>query len=260
MPVARREKFGHGHGKHAGKLEEFRISHPANPALDAGDDAARHIPADSLAGGGEIGLRPASFRPKTDDLRSNDVARVFHEDQQAYEPRICILSGIPDNVWNSTQPRFAFMDTEKRLKVLVIHHDTGASCAYTAIARSAGWEAFSCEDIGDVAGSIRDNDVDVLIFEFSAESGFEALRKVHHVDASLPVILITAHPVDHEVMMSLGVKVILPKPPDVEQLRETLAALTVTTAPSSDFKILFQFLERCDAVQRVKEDRLSREE
>jgi PAS domain S-box-containing protein len=69
------------------------------------------------------------------------------------------------------------MDTEKRLKVLVIHHDTGASCAYTAIARSAGWEVSSCEETGDVVGALGDNDVDVLIFEFSPESGFEALRK-----------------------------------------------------------------------------------
>lgn len=56
------------------------------------------------------------------------------------------------------------MDTDKRLKVLIIHHDPGASCAYTAIARSAGWEVSTCEDTGDFAGAVRDDDVDVLIF------------------------------------------------------------------------------------------------
>lgn len=138
------------------------------------------------------------------------------------------------------------MDTDKRLKVLIIHHDLGASCAYTAIARSAGWEVSSCEDTGDVVGAFGDNDVDVLIFDFSPESGFEALRKIRHVDRTLPAILISAHPVDHEEAMSLGVKMILPKPPDPAKLRESLDALA-TRLPASDFKVLFEFLERCEA-------------
>lgn len=143
------------------------------------------------------------------------------------------------------------MDTEKRLKVLVIHHDLGASCAYTAIARSAGWEASSCEDIGDVAGAVQDNDVDVVIFDFAPENGFTALRKVHQADPSLSAILITAHPVDHEEAMSLGVKMILPKPPDPSKLRQSLAALA-TELPASGFKVLFEFLERCEAAHPRK--------
>jgi len=143
------------------------------------------------------------------------------------------------------------MDTEKRLKVLVIHHDLGASCAYTAIARSAGWEASSCEDIGDVVRAVQANEVDVVIFDFSPENGFAALRKVHHADPSLPAILITAHPVDHQEAMSLGVKMVLPKPPDPSKLRQSLAAL-VTELPSSDFKVLFEFLERCEAARPRK--------
>ena len=112
------------------------------------------------------------------------------------------------------------------MKVLVIHHDLGASCAYTAVVRSAGWEAFTCEDVGDVTRAIRDNDVDVVIFEFSPENGFSALREIHHLDASLPTILVTAHPIDHGEAMSLGVKITLTKPPDPGKLRESLAALT----------------------------------
>lgn len=139
------------------------------------------------------------------------------------------------------------MDTEKHLKVLVIHHDTGASCAYAAIARSAGWEVSSCEETGDVVGALGDNDVDVLIFEFSPESGFEALRKVRHVDTTLPAILITAHPVNHQEAMNWGVKMILAKPPGPAKLREGLEALT-TKLPASDFKVLLEFLERCEAV------------
>ncbi len=143
------------------------------------------------------------------------------------------------------------METEKRLKVLVIHHDTGASCAYTAIARSAGWQVSSCEDTADVVGALGDNDIDVLIFEFSPESGFEALRKVRHVDARLPAILITAHPVDHQEAMSLGVKMIHPKPPDPAELRKSLDALA-TKLPVSDFKVLFEFLERCEGAHQRK--------
>lgn len=138
-----------------------------------------------------------------------------------------------------------------RMKVLVIHHDLGASCAYTAIARSAGWEAFACEDVGDVAAAIRDNDVDVVICEFSQQSGFTALRAIRHVDTSLPVILVTAHPVDQQEAMNLGVKMILSKPPDPAKLRESLAALA-TKLPASDFKVLFEFLERCEVAHRRK--------
>ena len=131
---------------------------------------------------------------------------------------------------------------ETRLKVLVIYHDLGASYAYAAIARSAGWEAFSCDGIGDVVGAIRENDVDVVLFEFSAENDFTALRKVRHVDASLPTILVTAHPVDHWEAISFGVKMMLSKPPDPAKLRECLAALA-TKLPASDCKVLFEFLE-----------------
>ena len=137
------------------------------------------------------------------------------------------------------------MDPETRRKVLVIHHDYGACCAYMAIARSAGWTVFSCDDMGDLAGAIRKYDVDVLIFDFSPADGFEALRKVRGVDPTLPTILITSHPVDHEQAMSLGVKLILPKPPNPAELRESLAALTATL-PASDFKVLFEFLARCE--------------
>ena len=138
-----------------------------------------------------------------------------------------------------------------RMKVLVIHHDLGASCAYTAVVRSAGWEAFSCEDVGDVARAIRDNDVDVVIFEFSPENGFTALREIHRLDASPPTILVTAHPIDHREAMSLGVKITLTKPPDPAKLRESLAALA-TKLPASDFKVLFEFLERFEPTHHRK--------
>lgn len=121
-------------------------------------------------------------------------------------------------------------------------------CAYTAIARGVGWEVFSCEDMGDLAGAIREHNVDVLIFDFSPENAFDALRKVRCIDATLPTILITAHPLNHEEAMSLGVKMILPKPPDPTELRESLAAVT-TTLPGSDFKVLFEFLARCEAAR-----------
>ena len=140
------------------------------------------------------------------------------------------------------------MDADVSLKVLVIHRDLGAGHAYAAIARSAGWAAFSCEDTGDVVAMVREKDVDVLIFDFSPESGFEALRKAQQADASLPTILITAHPVDHGEAMSLGVKMILPKPPNPAELRQGLAALA-TKLPASDFKVLFEFLERCEAAK-----------
>lgn len=138
------------------------------------------------------------------------------------------------------------MDTEERLKVLVIHQDLGACCAYMAIARSAGWEPLACEDDGDVVAAIEGNDFDVLIFDFSPERGFVGLRKARGMAPTLPAILISSHPVDHQEAISLGVKVVLPKPPDPAKLRESLAAL-VNEQPASDFKVLFEFLERCDA-------------
>lgn len=144
------------------------------------------------------------------------------------------------------------MKSEKRMKVLVIHHDVGASCAYSAIARSGGLEAFACEDTADVIAAIQANDIDVLILDYDSRTGFEPLRQVCHAGFQIPAILITAHEVDQREAMNLGVKVILTKPPDLAKLRGSLAALSTPIVPVPDIKVLFQFLERCEAAHHRK--------
>lgn len=144
------------------------------------------------------------------------------------------------------------MKSEKRMKVLVIHHDAGASCAYSAIARSGGLDAFACEDTANVIGAIQDDEIDVLILDHDSQTGLEPLRQVCNAGFQLPAILITAHDVDQREAMNLGVKVILTKPPDLAQLRGSLAALTTPIVPASDIKVLFQFLERCEAAHHRK--------
>ena len=135
-------------------------------------------------------------------------------------------------------------------KVLVVSHDAGTARAYMAIAKSGGWIVAVCENDGSILDAIRDHTPDALIVDYSPDSGLGALRKVREVGFRLPTILITTHPVDEAVMMELGVKVILPKPPSITRLRETLKALTAAPFPASDMKVLFQFLERCDAPHR----------
>jgi DNA-binding response OmpR family regulator len=147
------------------------------------------------------------------------------------------------------------MNAERRMKALVVSHDSGAACAYAVIARSGGWDAMVCGHDQDVVGTIRDGQIDALIFDFSPKIGIEALQRARQGDLWLPVILITAYPVDQGEMMNLGVKVILSKPPDLVRLREALAALSMPRLPVSDIKVLFQFLERCEATQRTRDDR-----
>ena len=141
------------------------------------------------------------------------------------------------------------MRAEKNLKVLVVHHDPGTNCAYEVIARSAGWETGSCESAADVVRVAREENPCVLILDFSPETDFDALRRLRDVGFKLPVILITLHSVDHHEAMALGVKMILPKPPDAVRLRESLAALASESA-AADFRILFEFLERCSPTRR----------
>jgi len=113
----------------------------------------------------------------------------------------------------------------------------------------------TCDHDGNVIAVIRDHKVAVLIFDYSPSTGLGALQKVRHADLRPPAILIGAHPVDHEEIMALRVEAILSKPPDVTQLREALAALTATSERSSDFKILFQFLERCEGANNDRATR-----
>ena len=137
------------------------------------------------------------------------------------------------------------------MKVLVFSHDTGTARAYMAIAKSGGWAAMTCADDPASIAAIRDAEVDAVVFDYSPGFGLEALHRIRQAGLHLPTILITTHPVDDAEMMALGVKVILPKPPDVLLLREALSALTAAPAPEpSDMKVLFQFLERCDSAHR----------
>lgn len=73
--------------------------------------------------------------------------------------------------------------------------------------------------------------------------GIEILRLIHGTGYELPSILVTEHPVPHDEAMSLGVKLILPKPPDTIRLRDALTALSKETVRPNDIKMLFQFLE-----------------
>ena len=145
------------------------------------------------------------------------------------------------------------MDTQKRRKVLVVSSDSGAACAYAAIAKSGGWKTLTCDHDEDLVAKVESNQIEAMVFDYSPEAGLTRLRKVRQAGLQLPTIVIATHPANEAEMMELDVKIILPKPSSVERLREVLTALTDAPEPEpSDMKVLFQFLERCDAANRLR--------
>ncbi len=68
-------EIGNRNFQSASKFEKFKISQPANAALNAGDYAARRIPSSELANRSEFLLRPAAHVTKLPHLRADDVAR-----------------------------------------------------------------------------------------------------------------------------------------------------------------------------------------
>lgn len=139
--------------------------------------------------------------------------------------------------------------TGKSLKVLVVSDDDGAACAYSAIAKSDGWKAETCHHEADVAAVLTSHKPDAVIFDYDPHAGVAALRALRLTGSQIPVVVIAAQLADEAEMMALDVQIILPHPPGIDLLRETLRALTAKLERSSDMKVLFRFLDRCDGMR-----------
>lgn len=143
----------------------------------------------------------------------------------------------------------------KRQKVLVVCDDDGAACAYAAIAKSGGWKAKTCSHEADIAAVVASHQPDAVIYDYDPRAGVTALRALRLTGSQIPVVVIATQLADDAEMMALDVHVILPRPPGIERLRETLRALTARAERSSDMRVLFQFLERCDGMRSPRSGR-----
>ncbi len=136
----------------------------------------------------------------------------------------------------------------KDQKVLVVCDDDGAACAYAAIAKSGGWKTETCHHNSDIADVLATHRPAAVIFDYDTDAGLAALRALRVTGSQIPVIVLATRLANDAEMMPLDVEVILPRPPGIERLRETLRALTASAERPSDMKVLFQFLERCDGM------------
>jgi DNA-binding response OmpR family regulator len=142
------------------------------------------------------------------------------------------------------------------MKVLVIDPDPGAQIAYAAITRSGGWTALGCKDTSAAIDLINRERIDVLILGQSSQAGLEMLRSLRLAGIELRAILITAVCIDRREARKLGVEAILPKPPDVSDLRSVLSALEEDAdLRNPDFVAIFRFLDHCNELDLKQESR-----
>lgn len=135
-------------------------------------------------------------------------------------------------------------------RVLVVDSDLGGRHSYMAIARSAGWKAQACEDT-EAVGIVKKGGLDALILGHSSEKDLELLSQIHSEFGELPVILVTSARMDGAELRKLGVMVVVSKPPEIAELRQALADIDENAVRSSDFAIIFRFLESCSPSERA---------
>lgn len=95
------------------------------------------------------------------------------------------------------------------------------------VASTDGWNAFSCDQFADFAAIIRQNAIEVLACDYRMPplTGFDVLEQIQAAGLRLPAIMISAGAsgIDPRRAKELGVRTILPKPPDVSAVRLALA-------------------------------------
>jgi DNA-binding NtrC family response regulator len=112
-------------------------------------------------------------------------------------------------------------------KLLIIDDEPGVRRSLEMIALIDGWETLSCDQFADVVGIIREKTIDVLVCDYwmPPVTGIQIIRQIRDAGLSLPIVMITADPdnVDHRIARELEVHEILRKPPNVKDVRTSLA-------------------------------------
>lgn len=112
------------------------------------------------------------------------------------------------------------------MKLLIVDDEPGVRRSLEMIASTDGWKTVSCDQFADAVRVIRENAIDVLVCDYRMPpiTGFDLLQHVRAAGLRIPAIMISASAssIDAGRAKELGVEQILPKPPDVLEVRRAL--------------------------------------
>jgi two-component system response regulator HydG len=115
---------------------------------------------------------------------------------------------------------------KKKVKVLIVDDEKVHRYMLYSMLTDWGW---SCQEAGDgetAVEAVRQGPFDIILMDVCMDpmDGLEALRQIHAINPSIPVIMMTAYSsIDSAVeAIKLGAHDYLTKPIDFERLRQTL--------------------------------------
>ncbi|MCI5209575.1 MAG: sigma-54-dependent Fis family transcriptional regulator, partial [Candidatus Electrothrix sp. ATG2] len=115
---------------------------------------------------------------------------------------------------------------KKKVKILIVDDEQVHRYMVYSMLTEWGWSCQEAEDGETAVEAVRQGPFDVILMDVCMEpiDGLEALRQIHAINPSIPVIMMTAYSsIDSAVeAIKLGAHDYLTKPIDFERLRQTL--------------------------------------
>lgn len=115
---------------------------------------------------------------------------------------------------------------KKKVKILIVDDEQVHRYMLYSMLTEWGWSCQKADDGETAVEAVRQGPFDVILMDVCMEplDGLEALRQIHAINPSIPVVMMTAYSsIDSAVeAIKLGAHDYLTKPIDFERLRETL--------------------------------------
>jgi len=117
---------------------------------------------------------------------------------------------------------------KKKVKILIVDDEQVHRYMLYSMLTEWGWSCQEAEDGEKAVEAVRQGPFDVILLDVCMEpiDGLQALRQIHAINPSIPVVMMTAYSsIDSAVeAIKLGAHDYLTKPIDFERLRQTLEA------------------------------------
>jgi DNA-binding NtrC family response regulator len=107
-------------------------------------------------------------------------------------------------------------------KILLVDDDPATLKVFQILLSFEGHDVRTTESGEDAIGIVEQGNIDLLISDVSMSptDGFEVLRRVHEVQANMPVIMLSGYSAEDRTEMESqsGAFAFIAKPPDMKQL------------------------------------------
>ncbi|MCI5147443.1 MAG: response regulator, partial [Candidatus Electrothrix sp. AR3] len=115
---------------------------------------------------------------------------------------------------------------KKTAKILIVDDEQGHRYNIYSILTDWGWSCQEADDGVTAVEAVRNGPFDLVLMDvcMTTMDGLEALQKIHAINPAIPVVMMTASSsIDFAVeAIKQGAHDYLPKPVDVDRLRNTL--------------------------------------